>query len=523
MSATTSPTPLPQAHRPQVHRPARSACLTLLHCLGVLPFLGIAVAQAADAKAQRDQSAKLAIEVARPAIEALLTSLDEQFARGDHNQYIAAFTPDHAGAMAILGRHIQRLCAMTGERRIRSSKIVGDPQSYPDRTVVRVRHTIEWPQGEGAAGPNRLVEDSYLAVRINDDGVAVPTFAIEMPTQIDCIAGGKFHCPPCNYEIGGVAGFLCVPLRREQALALEAASFYLIGTDVVCDVHVLIPTKPKKATSSALTLASAFAEMEEGAVVSLPSKWSPPMHRANLPADLDAARIVVDLPGDRPDSGGVRTIFHVVQFGGLQHILLLRSTARSLLKHQDAVDSLLSSYMLLKTDCDEAQLAALPLRHHTGGFINGSQYVNDRYRIALTGPKSWRAEHRVGGAVFRVHWTSPNGSQMWLIGHRVPTGMKTWTTETANRWLSHQYARSNLKPAASQSPGTDAGWQKNADKSWRRSCLMLSTSKKTPDSPARRLQHVQVYEDLLLIVDGFGTTRADEDALRAAYQTLKRQ
>ncbi|MFT4514489.1 MAG: hypothetical protein ACI91B_003199, partial [Planctomycetota bacterium] len=35
--------------------------------------------------------------------------------------------------------------------------------------------------------------------------------------------------------------------------------------------------------------------------------------------------------------------------------------------------------------------------------------------------------------------------------------------------------------------------------------------------------HVQLYKDLLLVIDGFGSTKEDEQAVRAAIRTLKRK
>lgn len=479
-----------------------------------------AAAQPSKAIGDRSDGKQPAAPVPQKAIEKLLATLDAHFAKGDFTAYVALFQPDHKGSVAMLGRHLQQLGALTGKERTRTSKVIGGPMVYPDRTVVRVRHLMEWPRAAGKH--NRLVEHSYLAVRAGDNGSVVPTFAIEMPQKLDCVAEGKFRCPPCNYEIGGVHGFLCVPLRREQALALEAASFYLIGSDVVCDIHVLIPSKPKNAMTTAQTLATAFAQVEPGAKVGLPSAWLPPMHKKDPPVGMDSARVVVDLPNDRPEAGGTRTIFHVVQFGGLQHLLLVRSTAKALQKHQAEVDSLFNSYMLLKVDCDEAELATRPLRHHTGGIIEGATYSNERYDVTLTGPKTWHAVHRVGGSMFRVHWTGPNGSQMWLIGHRVPAGMDAWTTKTADRWLGHHCALHRLEPDNKQAASKEAQWQEGADNSWRRTCMLTSGGDKLPSSPVRRVMHVQLYEDLLLIVDGFGATQADEAAVRASIKTLKR-
>ena len=527
-----------QAHVATLRQSLRPSLLqSLLQCFAVALLATTAAAQETGTTPgnrgsggrnsdQNNYGKQATAPIPQQAIEELLATLDAQFVKGDFAAYVALFQPDHVGSLAMLGRHVQRLSALTGKERTRTSKIIGSPMAYPNRTVVRVRHIIEWPRDAtkkaNAADKHRLVEDSYLAVRTGANGSIVPTFAIEMPPKMNCIAERKFRCPPCNYEIGGVQGFLCVPLRREQALALEAASFYLIGTDVVCDIHVLIPSKPKNAQVSAMTLATAFAKVEPSAKVGLPSAWLPPMHQTNPPEGMDSARVVVELPNDRPEAGGTRTIFHVVQFGGLQHILLVRSSAKSLQKHKAEVESLFKSYMLLEVDCEEAELAARPLRHHTGGMIDGATYSNERYGVELTGPNKWHAAHRPGGSMFRVHWTGPNGSQMWLIGYSVPSGMDAWTTKTADRWLSHHCSRHQLEPDDKQAASKEAKWHEGADSSWRRTCMLMATEDKLPSSPARRVMHVQLYEDLLLIVDGFGATKADEAAVRTAIQTLKR-
>lgn len=484
-----------------------------------------ALATTASAQSGNSPAKANAPQITKQAIEQLITKLDREFSSGDGKNYTSWFQPDHLGSLAILGRHIQRLAAMTGKQRTRSSQIIAGPMQYTDRTVVRVKHTIEWPKqaSAGKQKANRHIEHTYMAVRLGADGDVVPTFAIEMPREMDCVAERKFRCPPCNYEIGGVDGFLCVPLRREQSLALEAASFYLIGTDVVCDINVLIPAKPKTAKSSALTLAAAFAKIEPSAKVGVATDWTPPMHKESPPLGLDCARVVVDLPQEQVDAGGTRTIFHVVQFGGLQHILLVRSTVASLRNHKAAIESLFKSYMLLEVDCEEAELAARPLRHHTGCRIEGSIYNNDRYGVELTGPKDWQAVPRIGGSAFRVHWTGPNGSQMWLLGHRVPAGMDAWTPKLADRWLNYQCKSKKLEPDAAHANSKEAKWHEGKDRSWQRTCTMTTGANKAPGAPPRRIMHVQVYEDLLVIVDGFGATLQDETSLRQALKTLVRR
>ncbi|MCK5942124.1 MAG: hypothetical protein KAI24_09160 [Planctomycetes bacterium] len=451
-------------------------------------------------------------KVTRAAIEKLLQELDERFERGDVDGYLARFEPDHRGAVAMVGRHLERLVAAS-DRRERDSHVIAGPTEVRDRSLVRVRHSL----GLEIGGKQRqLVEDSYLAVRVVD-GRLVPTFAVEMPVSKGCVQGNQFKCPPCNYKIGGVDGFLCVPLPPEKSLALESASFYLIGTDVVCDVHVQVQEKVQQAAAAARRLAESFARIEPTCQVGLATAWVPPMHASAPPAGMDSARVVVKLPLDYPDDGGGRTVFHVVTFGGLQHVLLTRGSAESLRRHQTELDELFRSYMLLESDCDLAEAAARPLRHHTGGSFDGSSYHNHRYHVAFAGPEGWHPQHRVGGALFRVRWSGPKDSQLWLIGYGVPAGMEAWTRKTADRWIAHHCHKHGLLPADPQPKSCRNDWHTDKGGIAERTSVLVCRKPDSPAAPRRRVLHVQLYDDLLLIVDGFG---ADADAEQAVLSTL---
>ena len=476
----------------------------------------------------QNASAKVTDQVPLTKIKPLIAELDELFVKGDIKAYLGKFTPDHEGTLSMLGRHLEMLLKISGKDRARTSAIVAGPMPFEDRTVVRVRHFTSWPGKLDATtnqpGADRKhVEDTYLAVRHGADGGVVPTLELDMPPQIHCVTDSKFRCPPCNYEIGGVDGFLCVPMRRERGLALESASFYLIGTDVVCDVYVQVPSKNITAKAVALQLAEAFAKLEPTAKIGIPSKWVPPMHRQDPPQGLDSARLVVELPLDHEAAGGDVSIFHVVAFGGVQHLLLLRTSKASLTRHQTAVDRLLMSYMLLKVDCNGAELATRPLRQHTGGMIEGSTYKNERFQVLLKGPDGWQTQHRVGGSMFRVRWSGPNASNMWLIGNQVPAGMTAWSKETADRWLNHRRNHLGLVADKEQTASAEAKWHKDPNGSICRTLVLLQPKASRPDQPRRRIVHVQLHDDLLLVVDGFGSTPADEQAVRAAIRTLKRK
>lgn len=462
-------------------------------------------------------------QVSIERIESVVADLDTLFVKGDIRSYLNAFSPDQDGSLAVMGMHLEKLASISGKNRRRESKIIGDPINFAERTVVRIRHVTTWPTKRQQV---QHVEDSYLAVKPTTKGGVVPTFAIEIAPTVGQLKNAKLHCPPYNFEIGGIDDYLCVPQQRERSLALESATFYLIGTDIACDLVVKAEDKPEKAKAVVQKLAGAFARLEPSARIGIPSSWTPPQHSQQPPYGMDSARIEVELPADHQESGGDISIFHAISFGGLQHVLLVRASKKSLDQHQSSVDKLLKSYMLLEVECRDRAIATNSLRQHTGGQIQGDSYYNKRFDLQLQGPKGWRAQDRVGGCMFRVRWSRDPMSEMWLIGHRVPAGMEKWTQATADRWLNHHRKKYHLTEATDEANAKESDWHQAADGSACRTLTLLqqrvADGHDHPISPNRRVLHMRLHDDLLVLVDGYGATKAEEAAVRAAVRTLKR-
>ena len=112
------------------------------------------------------------------------------------------------------------------------------------------------------------------------------------------------------------------PIRKGKALSLESASFFLMGSDVICELHVQVQGAPTAAADAARKLADAFAEVEPTAVVGPVRAWTPERYRAAPLEGMDSAQVDVQLPSDTAGRGGRRATFHVVTFGGLQHVLM---------------------------------------------------------------------------------------------------------------------------------------------------------------------------------------------------------
>ncbi|MCA8965551.1 MAG: hypothetical protein KDC48_11740, partial [Planctomycetes bacterium] len=223
-------------------------------------------------------------------------------------------------------------------------------------------------------------------------------------------------------------------------------------------------------------------------------------------------------------------VLHLVQFGGLQHVLLARCSTATWATRRDDLRRLLSSYRLLTTDCDFADTAAKSLRHHTGGSLTDGSYRNDTRGVELAGPAGWRAEQRCGGAAFRVVWTSPAGSRLWLVGYPVPTGLRRWCTATADRWLDQLCTDAGLDVSAGEHGKDDPVWTPFAPLSTTGAApaaaqarLLRCTPRRIvdPTRPNERLLRAVVRDDLLVLIDAIPADAADLPALRAALEALR--
>lgn len=519
-------------YAPRCRLPRRPGSLPRL-----LAALAVGIACPTEATTQEQPTAHADAPVAPVAtavdtrgIEAILVQLDDAFQRGDVTAYCSMFLPDHPGVHGIQKQRLEDLVAATPARR-RTSTVQGEPRTVGQRTVARVRAKVwlgESPQGRTRA---EFVEDSLLALLLTSDGRIQPTFCVEIPTDWNWSRRNGVRCPPCNYEIGGVAGWLCVPVRGDRANAMEAASFYLLGTDIACDVSVTVDPSPVPAATLVADLGRSLQSLAGGAQLQPAEPWLPPAFVASPPKAVDAARLTIDLPPDGRAEHGGRAWLHVVTIASLQHILLMRGSAASLHAEEAAVRALLGSYRLLQIDGDDTKIATEARLHHCGGQFEGRTYRNDLYRVQMNGPDGWSTQHRAGGAAFRARWNSAAGSSLWLSGHPVPPGMPQWCRETADAWLRDLCAQQGLRITAG--PGGDSGWQDEPSPGTStaavRTVLLTPLTKgrgpaETPDDAVPiRVLRLHLEADLLLLADGLGVTPADQVAVRAALTTLRRR
>ena len=451
-------------------------------------------------------------------VHALLQALDERFVKGDVAGYLARFAPDNDGAVAMLGRRLERQIRAS-RRRERATRILAGPTPIGDRALVHVRRDISLISGSGEV--RRWVEDSYLVIR-HDGTQATPTMSVEATSVTAPAPAERLRCGPCNYQIGGVDSFFCVPTRREEALALGAASFYLAGADVACDLHVQLAASGEPARAAALRFADALARLEPTASTGLATDWLPPAHVEVPPAGIDGARVVVELPRENAAGSGDRAAFHVVTYGGLQYVMMTRGDADALDAHRLDLDALYRSFELLDLDRGPKAAATAAIYHYLGGRFDDDRYENHRYGVTFVGPTGWEPQHCVSGAAFRARWSSRDGSRVWLTGYTPPSGHRAWTEQAADRWLLRLLQDKGLEPVEPQPADLPSTWRRGSAGDRERTIVLLDRDPDSLTAPRRRLVHLQLRADLLLILDGYGAAPSSEQAVLTAKASLRR-
>jgi hypothetical protein len=484
--------------------------------LAVAPAMAQQPSAPGEPTGLQDPTADPAMAV--PAIRARLQTFDELFARGDIEALLRSFAPSHPGAHANLRQQLEQCTAVAV--RERQSRLLGVPRRVGTQLAVRVEQTTRLGPSGGA-----LCELRSHWLMAFQPAAALgwePTLQVEVAADAPCADAERFRCPPCNYEIGGVPGWLCAPVAAARGRALEAASFYLLGADVACDVAVEVIGSDSSSDASSATpmavaarLASALGELLPDSVQQPAEPWAVTAV-ANAASATAGARCRVDVPSSPP----ARSIFHVVQRGGLRHVLLVRGGSNALAQHAAAVDALLTSFRLLQNTDDGVGCADQALAHHGGGTLSRGGYHSRDFGVHLTGPDGWTGELRSGGAAFRVAWRNDRDSRLWLVGHRPPTGLVRWDEDAADRWLAHQCKKHGLElPTTAAAP-----WEQPRDCSGRTRVLHATAAVNgaaAAKSPPRWIR-LQLHADLLIVAEGFGHTEADEAAVRQALLTLRR-
>ncbi len=441
----------------------------------------------------------LAATDARAALLRAVQQLDALLAAGDFAAVARQFLPDHPAAHRQFLAEVERAGGGPG-----ASTLVGELRQLP----TRVAAVFERPLRNGRTVRTVLT----AAIEPGDAGArAVPTFAAVLPRGSDPeqVLRGAFRCPPCNFELQGADGWLCVPQLPCRAQAIEGAIFYLAGTSLACEVSVRAPAADEWPAQTAQALFERLVAAGSG--FAPPGPWLPPAHRAAPPTGLRGAAFDVR-PNDGPRSWGA-----VVQCGGLQQIFLAQTAGPGSAWPEAALQALLGSYRLLRTDGDDRDVATGSLRHHTGSTLLGTSFRNEKLGIALDGPTGWRAQLRCTTKVVRAVWTSDAGSRLWLSLHPTPHELDHWCPASADQWLDQLLGSAGLQLA----PGSSSTWRDDPEFGGQVRDLECRSATTDPHRPPQRLLRAHLRDDVLVVLDAIPAVAGDLPTLRGALLALQ--
>jgi len=448
--------------------------------------------------------------------EALLQSLDELYNAGRAEPYLARFAAEQPMLHALHARQVRTRFdrARSADKDIiRHTRLRLTPRLIGQNTLMAVSYRTSWSDGVGTP----LSEHGFLVAR-EYDGEMVPVIAIEAPATAD-VAVGAVVCPPCNYEVGPAAGWLCVPISRPRSNAMEAATFLLLGTDVAVEVSVQVAATEQPAARVIDRVVGQLLQHVPDASRPMTEPWLPSSLGDRRPAGFSGARVVVDLPD------GQRTVVYGSVLGTLHHLLLLRGARTAQRRHRPAIQRLLQSYRLVATDQQLAEQAARSLSHHAGGSLTESGgFVSSQHDLVADAPSGWQPALRCAGCVFQVRWDCPRGTgRVWLSAHRPPAGNAHWSPVLADHWLEQFVDRLRQSdPGASIEATPDSGWSA-ADDTGERLRELVLTGGAAPGATAQRRQlRLLLRQDLFIVADGYVRRGQDPAAMLAALDSVRR-
>jgi|GEM_PF-4038521 len=187
-----------------------------------------------------------------------------------------------------------------------------------------------------------------------------------------------------------------------------------------------------------------------------------------------------------------------------------------------SIDDIYQASASLEGNRDRRRGAERSLRHLLNGSPDGDRYENSRHRVSFTPPGGWRRDRHLSVVSFGARWSAPDGSRVQLQGLPPPPGVAAWTKTAADLWIEQKLLTDGLRLVDEQPADVIAPWRAGAKGAPERSMKLRAMSASSPATRRRRLLHVQLHDDLLLILDGDSATAASEDAVLSARGTISR-
>ncbi|MBK8976878.1 MAG: hypothetical protein IPM29_13245 [Planctomycetes bacterium] len=448
-------------------------------------------------------------------VRALLGRLDAAFESCDLPAYEACFAPVHVDRHTA---HLDRIARVlrTGVRLQRHSEALDGWELGPHR-IALVRTTT---RSRARADRPALVEHALVAARSLAAGVRAELLVEVDERFLGALTAASalqpkslLRCHACNYRIDGGTDWLTVPNCKERVGCLESLSFYALDTDVAVDLTVHLARGTAMPEPTALLGELARDVLHAPALDLQVAPWVPPMYveAPDCPQQLRGAQSVVeDGDGDR------RTELAIAVYGRLGYLFVVRGRTAAVLARREQIDALLASFTLLDPDLDAAELEARILTERLGGSIDGSRYVNERFRLTLTGVPGWDPTLSAAHDAFDVVWRCPQ--HFGLVRAQAftpPRGLPAWTQADAEPMLQRALHGDGVQVLE------DGGWTDDTAGSgfaWRRALRIQR------GEPARLPADLRLYldGDLLLVVEGQPYDERARAEIQLALDSVRR-
>lgn len=443
----------------------------------------------------------------REAAEALVERMDDAFNSRDLEALLACFEGENLQLMRVLNERMTAV--LNGPVRLHRSSEVMSHMGVSRRGVALVKSTTTQT---GAANPLVLEEYSYLVTKRQGED-AVGSFTVEVDFDLlGSTADNKFRCPMCNYEVMGAAGWLAVPHRPERIQCMEAISFYYLGADLTLDLSVFVDPQPLEAMRTMIDYVASFLEQTGTTDTAEARPWSPPTYGGDPPMGLGGAIAELEIPGLQ------LTRHHLVTLGSLRYLLVLNGTPDAFTSHSQEADAILNSFRIIDPTIPVTELAAMPVRAHTGGSVfDGTRFTNSKYRVTLKGPDGWTPSVHAAGYLFEVAYRCPLGrGSLWATAHRPQPGLTAWYTRVADSWMDLHLYKQGMDIRY------DSGWSAPGGDFRFRNLKTTAPRNSRGAAALPRMIRLAMSDDLLLVLQGYGQDEADRDLVMASFNSLLR-
>ena len=445
---------------------------------------------------------------------ALLSKLDTQFNAGLGEPYAGLFAAEaHLdGEFAAMARVIDH------EGRLHQKSELRGFGAIDDVGVIRATVTVSITDGAPEQSTQR---ECYIAFEGRGDDARILVYDQVDPMAWDHLPDhitGVYSCPACNFRIGAdsLMDWLIVPSPTRISGCIEMISFYRPGEDVRLTLSVHRNDQHLPANDHLQKLATVV--LPEGERVDV-EDWQPPQFSKHLPTGVMGAQCTVIT-----DGGDTHQRRYLIsrQLGAatgphdeISYLMTVHGDPTALDTLMSDIDTWIMSFQFVDPELAPDQVGHTAHAAHTGGHLNDEgRYENARFGLAVQGPYGWRGSVAGGCCLFGVTFSCPEEANFVHVA-----AYEALPGELEHRRAAAEQQVLDALKEAGRRVVTDSGWLPPTDG---HSALAIRKIESHAADQPKRLDHVMVFDDLLVVVDGLVHHDAAARAMQAVIESLER-